>query len=123
MSLACFLRFSRFGMGALRLTLLKRSMRRWALPLRPKADAPYMQRRQHGRDAGHLSIFMGTSRPKHHEGRGTLHRIARRLARHAVERVEQFFAPRMDRIVLGEQFERADHARPLEAAEHDIVGI
>src|SRR5882757_10694359 len=40
MSLACFLRFSRLGMGALRLTLLKRSMRRWALPLRPKPMRP-----------------------------------------------------------------------------------
>src|SRR5580704_13900420 len=50
MSLACFLRFSRLGMGALRLTL-----RRWALPLRPKTDAPYMQRRQHGGDSRPLS--------------------------------------------------------------------
>src|SRR5436305_12178372 len=38
-----------------------------------------------------------------------LHRIARRFARHAVKRVEQFFAPRINRIVLLEQLERTDH--------------
>ena len=50
-------------MGALRLTLLKRSMRRWALPLRLKTDAPYTQRRQHGRDAGRLSTGRKDKRP------------------------------------------------------------
>ncbi len=49
--------------------------------------------------------------------------MSRRFARHAVEGVEQSFAPRIDRITLGEQFERADDARPLERAEHDVVGI
>src|ERR1700737_5573392 len=51
-----------------------------------------------------------------------LHLISRRTARHAVEGVEQSFAPRIDRIVLGQQFKRADHARPLETAEHDGGG-
>ena len=50
-------------------------------------------------------------------------RISRRLPRHPVERVEQPFAPGIDRIVLRQQLERADHPRPLERAEHDIVGI
>ena len=55
------------------------------------------------------------SRATQHASRTrALHRIARRFARHAVERVEQPFAPGMDRIVLGQQLERADHARPLE---------
>src|SRR6266404_5244300 len=49
--------------------------------------------------------------------------MSRRFARHAVEGVKQSFAPRMDRIVLRQQFERADDARPLEWAEHDVVGI
>jgi hypothetical protein len=44
--LACFLRFSRLGMGALRLT-----SRRWALPFRHHADAPYIQLVQNDRDA------------------------------------------------------------------------
>src|SRR3977135_942038 len=86
-----------------------------------------MQHRQHGRDAGHLSIFkrshiqtLTASRPTR---RAFLHRMSRRLPRHAVERVEQLFAPRMDRIIVGEQFERTDHAGPLESTEHDVVGI
>ena len=29
----------------------------------------------------------------------------------------------MNRIVFSEQLERADHARPLERAEHDVVGV
>src|SRR5437016_9124664 len=52
-----------------------------------------------------------------------LYRIARRLACHPIECIEQSFAPRVDRIVLLEQFERADDARPLEAAEHDVISI
>src|SRR5690349_16693156 len=68
------------------------------------------------------------SKPRHCAARKSnpsadLHRMARRLPRHAVERIEQPLAPGMDRIVLVQDPERADDAGPLKRAEHDVVRV
>src|SRR4051812_36653475 len=47
-----------------------------------------------------------------------------RLATHPVEQVEHALAPRVDRIVLLQEFQRRAHgARPQQGAEQDVVGI
>jgi len=49
--------------------------------------------------------------------------IGWRSARQTVETVEQAVAPQSYRIALFQQRERADAARPLERAEHGVVGV
>ena len=49
--------------------------------------------------------------------------VGHRLARQAVEAVEQTIAPQLDRVALLKQRERADAACPLELTEQGIVGI
>src|SRR5215218_7251404 len=50
-------------------------------------------------------------------------RIRRCLAHQAVEGSEDAVAPGRDRIVVGEQWGRADATGPLQIAEYDVVGI
>src|SRR5271170_3769697 len=50
-------------------------------------------------------------------------RIPDRLARHSAEGIEDAAAPRVYRIARLQELGRADAARELEAAEHDVIGI
>ena len=50
-------------------------------------------------------------------------RIAHRLSREAAVKVEHPFAPAGDWVVWFEELERARRARPLESAEHGVVGV
>src|SRR5258707_1944003 len=91
-------------------------VRRWALPLRRKPMRPTCS-------AASMAEIPRACQSSTVGADPHLHRISRRSPRHAVERIDQPFAPCVNRIVFVEQFERTDPPRPLELAENEDVPV